>query len=188
MDKATLQKNWKSITAGIFAFSIIMLLLPIYSVVGLVSANVFQLFGESFFCGLLLILAPVAGLVFALAVGKNMPSKQKNWIAIVIYAVGIIMLFVGKAILAGAASSQMGPYSSYINVGSLISLGIGSILTLIVFIVGIVYSIICMNDGDETTAASYTASPAGNRFCQQCGAQVDAGQKFCQSCGAKMEE
>ena len=186
MDKATLQKNWKSITLVLFILNVLALLLPVYSAMG-EGANVFTLFDGAFFPALLLLLVPVLGIVFTVAVGKNMPQKQKSLVALILFVLCLVMPFICKGMVVSAIAKEagMGGYASLL--GSFISLGFGSILIIIFSILGVILAVLTMN-GAPAQAASYAASPAGNRFCQQCGAQVDAGQKFCQSCGAKMEE
>lgn len=191
MDKATLQKNWKSITLVLFILNALALLLPVYSAMG-EGANVFTLFDGAFFPALLLLLAPVLGIVFTAAVGKNMPQKQKSLVALILFALCLVMPFICKGMVVSAIANEagMGSYSSLL--GSFISLGFGSILIIIFSILGVLLAVLTLN-GAPAQAASYAAPQqaapqTGSRFCQQCGAQVDAGQKFCQSCGAKMEE
>lgn len=191
MDKATLQKNWKSITLVLFVLNMVALLLPVYSAMG-EGANLFTLFEGAFFPALLLLLVPVLGIVFTAAVGKNMPQKQKSLVSLILFALCLVMPFICKGMVVSAIANEagMGSYASLL--GSFISLGFGAILIIIFSIVGIILDILTMNEAPAQatsyTAAQQAAPQTGSRFCQQCGAQVEAGQKFCQSCGAKVEE
>lgn len=195
MNKATLQKNWKSITLVLFILNILALLLPVYSAMG-EGANVFTLFDSAFFPALLLLLMPILGVVFTAAVGQNMPQKQKSIVSLVLFALCLLMPFICKGMVVSAIADEagMGGYASLL--GSFISLGFGSILIIIFSALGIVLDILTMSGAPAQTTSAYTSYTAsqqaapqtGSRFCQQCGAQVDAGQKFCQQCGAKMDE
>ena len=98
MDKATLQKNWKSITLVLFVLNMVALLLPVYSAMG-EGANLFTLFEGAFFPALLLLLVPVLGIVFTAAVGKNMPQKQNHSYSYLFFSMLSVVQNVSKIFL-----------------------------------------------------------------------------------------
>ena len=117
-----IKEKWNMICMALYGVSALCLLFPAFSVGAYgfsLGINAFSLlFGESFWA-LLLFLVPIGGLVFSIVT-----RAQKNYLYhMILFIVGIVLIFVAKGLVGGS-------YSSFI------SLGMGSILTIICYVVG----------------------------------------------------
>lgn len=134
----TIKDKWKIVCLVVYGFCAIMLFLPAISAMG-AGMSAFQVLFEGSFFGIIYFIVPIVGIVLTLIMGD-----QKNYmIHIILCIAGIILLFVGKAVIVGVIAGEAGSYGGL--VGSFISMGIGSILSLIVYLVGGVMSFLCMS-------------------------------------------
>ena len=135
----TVKDKWKIVCLVVYGFCAVMLFLPAISAMGMGVSPFKMLFGGDGFFSIVYFIVPIVGIVLTFIMGE-----QKNYmIHIILCIVGIIVLFIGKALAVGVIAGAAGGYGSL--VGSLVNMGIGSILSLIVYLAGGVLSFLCMS-------------------------------------------
>lgn len=119
-----LKEKWNLISLALYGVSVICLFLPAYSVGAYgfsVGISAFDLLFNASFTAIVLFLVPIGGLVFAL-----MTKGKKNYlIHMILFIVGIVIIFLTKMLAAGDYSALVG-------------LGFGSILTILCYVAGVV--------------------------------------------------
>lgn len=121
-----IKEKWNMVCMALYAVTIVCLLLPAYSALGLGVSAFTILFGGEF-GAIILFLVPVGGLVFSI-ISKD---KSNYLIHMVLFIVGLLIVLLSKSILAGG-------YGAYL------SLGFGNILTILCDIAGAVMAFLCM--------------------------------------------
>ena len=98
----SLKQYRKAIDLAVYGVALLCtLLFAVYSVWGFGISGFTILFEASFIGGLLLILAPVMGIVLELVLAKNMDERTQMIVNLVICIAGVLLLFIAKGIAAG---------------------------------------------------------------------------------------
>ena len=96
----SLKQYRKAIDLAVYGVALLCtLLFAVYSVWGFGISGFTILFEASFIGGLLLILAPVMGIVLELVLAKNMDERTQMIVNLVICIAGVLLLFIAKALL-----------------------------------------------------------------------------------------
>jgi hypothetical protein len=165
----SLKQYRKAINLAVYGVALLCtLLFAVYSVWGFGISGFTILFEASFIGGLLLILAPVVGLVLELVLAKNMDERTQMMVNLVVCIAGIILVFIAKGIAAGEGASLVG-------------LGFGGILAIIAYLAGGILNGLFLFGGN------LGASAAGSSVCPNCGKPVASGKAFCSNCGQKLK-
>ncbi|PWL41917.1 zinc ribbon domain-containing protein [Christensenella sp. MSJ-20] len=165
----SLKQYRKAIDLAVYGVALLCtLLFAVYSVWGFGISGFTILFEASFIGGLLLILAPVMGIVLELVLAKNMDERTQMIVNLVICIAGVLLLFIAKGIAAGEGASLVG-------------LGFGGILSLIAYLAGGILNGLFLFGGNLGSPASSGA------VCPNCGKPVAPGKAFCSNCGQKLK-
>ncbi|MBQ9942487.1 MAG: zinc ribbon domain-containing protein [Christensenellaceae bacterium] len=171
-------QNRKLITLGAFGAALAFtLIFAVYSTFGVGVSGFQVMFEANFFAGLLLIIAPIGGLVVELVLSNSMDSRMVSIIHLALGVVGIIMLFVVKGMILGEAAAY---------IGSMVSLGFGAVIALLGYIVAASVNAFAAFGADLFTGSSKAASSVSAK-CPNCGRPVAAGKAFCANCGARLK-